>query len=95
MLGRRSLGTRTRNASLAADLRAALRQQSLRDSAPKEALAAAAPAPAAGAGAEQMSARGGSLSEEEVDMDEDDDLEDETEEERGGAPMPSCRLQQC
>ncbi len=31
----------------------------------------------------------------EVDMDEDDDLEDETEEERGGAPMPSCRFQQC
>ncbi|KAK9919128.1 hypothetical protein WJX75_009606 [Coccomyxa subellipsoidea] len=77
----KSLGTRTRNASLAADLRAALRQQTLRDAAPKETAPAACAAAVAG-GAEQISGRGGSLSEEEVDMDEDDDLEDETEEER-------------
>ncbi|BDA47049.1 probable protein NLP5 at N-terminal half [Coccomyxa sp. Obi] len=83
---KRSLGTRTRNASLAADLREALRQQTLRDASVKEAPAAAAAAKpaavAAGGDEQQMSTRGGSLSEEEVDMDEDDDLEDETEEER-------------
>jgi L-lactate utilization protein LutC len=72
----------TRNASLAADLREALKQHNIKDSPPSK----DTPLSEAGTAAD---------AEEDADEAEDDDMDDETEEEKGESHCPFAGILGC